>query len=451
MKKLIRTVLIVYLLNWLGVFLLIVIGVAVNDRTLWDGVTTFFNIAPSPSFLKGFHFLFLIVYALFLLIRYYVRVFRKKGYKVFLNRLVLYVVLPIILLVSSYKTLIYMNSQEDFTYAWDDSVENENKFSNNYYTADGKHRGMSVFGWNRDNELAISELVRNNVEWVAVIPFFYQKDEQTYSIHIRDTYDGWSRHDSIFINSIEQLHSKGVRVQLKPHLWMSSGWRSNIKLSSKTHWDAWFESYRINLLHYAKMAQKTNVELLCIGTELKTSIAQQPEKWRELIIAIKSIYDGKLTYAANWDGEYERIDFWDQLDYIGIQAYFPLTETKNPDLETIKSGWDKHLAELERFSKQHDKPILFTEVGYKSEATSTIKPWEWGSFFSILHKKKSNRTQLFAYEALFQKLWSQEWFAGIYIWRWDTRSTPDYAAKSLNFSPRFKPAENIIAKWYGKH
>lgn len=56
----------------------------------------------------------------------------------------------------------------------------------------------------------------------------------------------------------------------------------------------------------------------------------------------------------------------------------------------------------------------------------------------------------FAYEALFQKLWFKEWFAGIYIWRWNNRSTPDYAAKSLNFSPLFKPAENVIAKWFGK-
>ena len=450
MKKLVRTTIIIYILTWLGVFLFVVIGVAVNDRTLWDGLKTFSNIVPSPSFLKGFHFLFLIVYALFLLFRYYVQVFRKKGYKVFLKRIVLYVLLPVILLVSGYQTLAYMNSQEDFIYVWDNSVENENKNSNDHYLTDGKHRGMSVFGWNRENELAISELVRNNVEWVAVIPFFYQKDEQTNSIHIRDTYDDWSRRDSIFINTIEQLHDKGLHVQLKPHLWMSSGWRSNINLTSRTHWDEWFDSYRINMLHYAKMAQETNVELLCIGTELKTSTAEQPEKWRELIVAIKSIYHGKLTYAANWDGEYKDVGFWDQLDYIGIQAYFPLTKTKNPDLETIKKGWDKHLESLEKFSKHHHKPILFTEVGYKSEASSTIKPWEWDSFLGILHKKRSNRTQLFAYEALFQKLWSQEWFAGIYIWQWDTRSTPEYAVKSLNFSPRFKPAENSIAKWYGK-
>ena len=204
------------------------------------------------------------------------------------------------------------------------------------------------------------------------------------------------------------------------------------------------------MLHYAKMAQENHVELFCIGTELKSSIAQQPEKWSFLIKEIKAIYNGKLTYAANWNDDLETITFWDQLDYIGIQAYFPLTNFKSPDLETIKKGWDVHIIKLEQLSKKHQKPILFTEVGYKSEASSTIKPWEWSSKLSILHKKKSDRTQVLAYEALFQKLWSRKWFAGLYIWQWDTRSRQEFAAENLNFSPRFKPAENVIAKWFAQ-
>jgi len=431
-------------------FLFIVIAVSFNDRTIKEGVIIFFDLAPNASFLKGIHIFYLLVLLAFLLIRYLVRSYQKKGFKVFLKRLALSLVLPLALLISSYKTLVHFNSQEDFEYRWDASVENQSGVSNNCYDIDGLHRGMSVFGMSRDNARAISELVKNNVEWVAVIPFFNQEDEQTATVRIRDTYETWSRRDSMRIEHINRLHEKGIRVHLKPHLWMNSGWRSNINLSSKTQWDTWFDSYRINMLHFAKMAQESHVELFCIGTELKTSIAQQPEKWSDLITEIKTIYKGKLTYAANWNDDLEAITFWDQLDYIGIQAYFPLTTTKTPDLETIKNGWDIHITKLEQLSQTHQKPILFTEVGYKSEASSTIKPWEWGSGLSVLHKKKSDRTQVLAYEALFQKLWSREWFAGIYIWEWDTRSREENAPKNLNFSPRFKPAENVIAKWFGK-
>ena len=378
------------------------------------------------------------------------KTFQERGFKVFLKRFAVFLVMPLTLLISSYKTLVHVNSQEDYEYRWDASVENQIDVSNNCYEIDGLHRGMSVFGWNRDNERAVSELVKNNVEWVAVIPFFGQEDEQTPSVRIRDTYETWSRRDSVHIESINRLHEKGIRVHLKPHLWMNSGWRSNINLTSKSQWDSWFDSYRINMLHFAKMAQESHVELFCIGTELKSSITQQPEKWSHLINEIKTIYEGRLTYAANWNDDLEAITFWDQMDYIGIQAYFPLTTAETPDLETIKNGWDVHIEKLEQLSKTHQKPILFTEVGYKSEASGTIKPWEWGSALSILHKKKSDRTQVLAYEALFQKLWSKKWFAGIYIWQWNIRSREELAAQNLDFSPRFKPAENVIAKWFGR-
>ena len=431
-------------------FFFVVIALFFNERTLRESVAIFFELVPNVSFLKGFHVFYLLVLGAFLLIRYLVRTFQKRGFKVFMKQLTVFLVLPLALGISSYKTLVHLNSQEDYEHQWDTSVENQTGISNNCYEIDGLHRGMSVFGWNRNNAEAVSALVKKNVEWVAVIPFFDQEDEQTAAVRIRDTYETWSRRDSTHIESINRLHEKGIRVHLKPHLWMNSGWRSNINLSSKTQWDSWFDSYRINMLHFAKMAQENRVELFCIGTELKTSIAEQPEKWSQLIREIKIIYQGQLTYAANWNDALETIPFWDQLDYIGVQAYFPLTTTKTPDLETIKKGWDEHIMKLEQLSQIHEKPILFTEVGYKSEASSTIKPWEWGSQLSILHKQKSDRTQALAYEALFQKLWAKKWFAGLYIWQWDTRSQEDLAAQNLNFSPRFKPAENVIAKWFGR-
>ncbi|MBL4663998.1 MAG: hypothetical protein JKY22_10710 [Flavobacteriaceae bacterium] len=451
MKKFIRSALIVYLLTWLGMFLLIVIIIAANGETIWDSVKFFAATVVYASFLKGIHLIFCFIFGLFLLIKYFIITFRKKGIKIFLKRLTLFVLLPVTILITSYKSITHLNSQEDFNYTWDTSAENQIGISNNHYQNDGKHRGMSVFGWWGERKSAVNDLVKTNVEWVAVIPFIDQDDEQTATVNIRDNYDKWSRRDSIFIKTITDLHDKGIHVQLKPHLWLKSGWRSNINFERKDHWDTWFESYRINMLHYAKMAQKTEVELLCIGTELKTSISKQPEKWNKLISEIKAIYNGKLTYAANWDGDYDVISFWNQMDYIGIQAYFPLTNAINPDLETIKMGWDTHIEMLEKLADKYKKPILFTEIGYKSEASSTIKPWEWETGLGLLYREKSDRTQMLAYEALFQKLWKQDWFAGIYIWQWNTQSKPKNALKSVDFSPRFKPAENVITKWFGQN
>lgn len=450
MKKVLRNTLRVYLFTWLAVFLLIMITIMVNGGSFADGAKGFIELANYTSFLIGTHVLFALFLAFSLMVSYFRRTYLKRGYRVFLKRMSLLIILPAALVFVSFKIVVGHNTSEEFRFEWDASVENTNFNSNDHYQNDAKHRGMSVFGWRRSNKEDLTPLVKNNVEWVAVIPFFYQKDEQTTELDMRHSYESWTRRDSSFIKTIGQLHDRKLHVQLKPHLWMNSGWRSNIKLASKDEWDGWFETYRKVMLHYARMAQLTGVELFCIGTELRTSVLEQPEKWCDLIAEIRTIYSGKLTYAANWDGDYEDVQFWEELDFIGIQAYFPLTETENPDLETIKAGWNGHISGLEALSERHKKPILFTEVGYKSEASATIRPWEWGSSASVLYRKKSDETQLLAYEALFQKLWHKEWFAGIYIWQWDFRSTEEKALQNLNFSPRFKPAQNLIAKWFGK-
>jgi hypothetical protein len=53
-------------------------------------------------------------------------------------------------------------------------------------------------------------------------------------------------------------------------------------------------------------------------------VAREKE-WRRVIAAVRGVTSARLTYAANFDA-YQRVAFWDALDAIGIQAYFPLTD-----------------------------------------------------------------------------------------------------------------------------
>jgi hypothetical protein len=451
MKKNIVIIIKSYCLAWLIAFLLVMSSAFQSTISVPDAFQNFVDLLAYSQFIVAIHVLCVILYFLFLTLFYFIRVYKKRGLDIMFKRLLLRVVMPFLIIIMGYNVTVYNNTNERFNYQWDYSIENKSSVSKDLYAKDGKHRGMSVFGWGRRGVTKpLDTLVTNNVEWVAVVPFTYQENETTKEMTMPRNFGQWSRRDSVFIKSINDIHDKNMHVMLKPHLWMSDGWRSNITLNSDAEWETWFASYRANMLHYAKMAKDFNVELLCIGTELKTSLKKQPKQWITLVKEIKEIYSGKLTYAANWDGEYDNIDFWNQLDYIGIQAYFPLTKIKNPDLEAIKNGWDRHITMLESLSEKHNKPILFTEIGYRSDASSTIKPWEWSEYTGVLTKKKSNETQLLAYEAMFSKLWSKDWFMGTYIWEWDTRTKPNSKSTDLNFSPRFKPAQNNIAKWYGK-
>ena len=62
-----------------------------------------------------------------------------------------------------------------------------------------------------------------------------------------------------------------------------------------------------------------------------------------IVDAVRQVYKGRITYAANWDKVGE-VGFWDALDVIGVHAYFPLADGDNPDAETLRRGWDAPLA-----------------------------------------------------------------------------------------------------------
>ncbi len=437
-KKELKTFLKVYLFSWVFNYLLLVLSWLSSGVSFQSFMETYWQMASSSRGLSLQHSLFLFYYVIFLIVRYFVRVYRKKGFKIAFIQFLVRFVLPIIVIYVGLKSLIQVNANEGFDYVWNHSVENKTDSIQDLYALDGKHRGMTVYDFGRRNTSSIKELIKNNVEWVVILPYFYQEGEQTNSIRNPKEVGKWSHRDSMFMQSIEKLHQQKIRVHLKPHLWMSSGWRSNINFENEDDWNTWFESYRKTMLHYATMAQKTEAELFCIGTELRSSVMHQPKKWDALIQEIKLIYSGKLTYAANWDSDFDKMIFWKDLDYIGIQAYFPLTENIDPELSQIQEGWQKHLELLKGLSEKHQKKIIFTEVGYRPDRAATKTPWEWGSFFSPLSKRKSDKTQYLAYEALFSELWNEPWFAGTYIWQWD----------NSDFEIREKPAQNAVAKGY---
>lgn len=442
MKRFLKPLLFTYLFTWLFVCAFYFISAFSNTISFSKIVDSFVNFTCSKTGLIFIHSLFIFFLIIVIISKYFLNVYKEKGLKKCLSQIILRLILPVFVLVYGIKFIIDYNNKEDFEYEWNSSVENTSKTSNNRFLKDEKIRGMNVYqiGRRRNRKNTIDELIKNNIEWVSVLPYFYQETESSKKINTPNTVGVWSKRDSTLIKGINDLHKKQIFVMLKPHLWMNSGWRSNINFENKNDWNSWFADYRKIMIHYAKLAQKTNVDLFCIGTELRSSLNKAPNKWLALISEIKTIYNGKLTYASNWDDDLNFIEFWQKMDYIGIQAYYPLTKNKNPSLDEIKKGWDKHLIKLKLISEKFNKKILFTEMGYRADASATIQPWAWGSFFERLYLKKSDKTQLLAYQALFEKTWNEPWFAGTFPWEWNSSDFPIYK----------KPSQNMIAIWYAK-
>ena len=79
-------------------------------------------------------------------------------------------------------------------------------------------------------------------------------------------------------------------------------------------------------------------------------------------------------YAANWWGEYNCIAFWDAVDYIGINAFFPLSDRPDPSLAELRSLAETVADEIATVQRAASKPVIFTEVGFKSVTGTSVRP-----------------------------------------------------------------------------
>ena len=177
--------------------------------------------------------------------------------------------------------------------------------------------------------------------------------------------------------SLLSAQALGLKTMLKPHLWSGRRFHGDISFSDESQFDVWFEQYRRWLLHFARFAELHGVDLLAVGNEL-SGLTVHESRWRGLISDIRRIYSGPLTYAAHWNGEFERITFWDRLDYIGVNFYFPLSSPHERPT-TGAAQIVEARRRLQAISARFDKPILFTEVGFPALKTAASKPWEENS------------------------------------------------------------------------
>lgn len=293
----------------------------------------------------------------------------------------------------------------------------------------------------------VEPVVNLGANYAAIMPFGFIKELAHPEISFNTDRQWFGETEEGVKQYVRTLHQNHIRVMLKPQLWV---WRGEfagfIKMANEEDWMLLESSYSNFILSYAKVAQEANVEIFCIGTELESFIDERPAYWNQLILEVKKIYKGKLTYAANWN-EYQRTPFWDDLDYIGIDAYFPVDSKQSPTLEDAKKGWQKHKLEMKNYSVKYRKPILFTEFGYRSIDFSGRAPWT----VDRVDKQVNLEAQAILTQALFEEFWHEDWFAGGFVWKWFPKHNAVGGKDDNRFTPQNKPAEEVIRTFYKKY
>ncbi len=319
-------------------------------------------------------------------------------------------------------------------------------------------KGMTINAWSAeayassDFDQSITNLANIKANWVMLTVFWFMELCTDTEMHPRP--DLYTASDSSLIHAIQKAHELNMKVALKPMVDIVDGkWRGQI---NPTNWTLWFENYRNFINFYADLAETNSVELFVVGTELRSSQTSEME-WRHVISEARTYFSRNITYAANWDSyNTGSIKFWDALDYVGVDAYFPLTNSYNPTLSQLISAWSyctksgytgqNWTNQLYSTYTQTGKKIVFTEIGYVSQNGTNTQPWNWNVSLTLDLQEQAD-----CYQAALEAFTASTWFEGWFWWNWETNPNAGKPGTSdeKHYTPQNKPAQNVLKYYYG--
>tara|TARA_B110000240_G_C13440378_1_gene427816 strand:- start:132 stop:1184 length:1053 start_codon:yes stop_codon:yes gene_type:complete len=316
---------------------------------------------------------------------------------------------------------------------------------------DGKINGGSILqvGNLRIEGKTIDIVQKTNINWVVLSPLVQLEE-------LCDNHPCFDVNDEVELMKvvIPNIIQSGVNnIMLKPltSFWVvnGSGFWGDFYVTTEDEWIPIERTYTELFYEFAKLSEEfPEVKLLSIGNELKEFTKRRPKFFKALIVKIRTDFPNlKLTYAANWD-EYQSISFWEDLDYIGVNSYFPLINKETPTINEVKQALTPIKNDLNTLSCTNNKPILFTEYGYRSIDYAAWKAWLLGDITTANHNFEAQNN---AYTAFYDTFWNENWVAGGFFWEWKIISNGEVNNPNGNgWYVNDKPVENIIKERYAK-
>ncbi len=306
------------------------------------------------------------------------------------------------------------------------------------------HEGYQIFNGYASTEATVSMnyLAKNlHCNTVAVIPYSgYQDVNKPSWLEFSD--GAGAENDESIVHSLWSAQQAGMQTMLKPQVWPWNSWTGEIAMQSEEDWAIFFDRYFRWIRHYAIMGEMYGADVLCVGVEFSKATLQRPDDWRRMIQRLRPIFSGKITYAANWGDEFEQCKFWDAVDYIGINCYYPLTKKDKPSQKDLDRGFSEILDKVEIAAKTAQKEVLFTEIGFRSVERT------WQNPHAEADDRASDfKSQEMCYKSMIQGLSARPWCKGVYLWKWPAYM--DDAKYDLRgFTPLGRPSEKLVEEWF---
>lgn len=247
---------------------------------------------------------------------------------------------------------------------------------------------------------------------------------------------------------VAQAHARGLRVVLIPHLWVETGgWRGEIAPPTAAAFRAYRAAYRRFILAWARDAARFDVDALSIGVECVSWSGRFGAFWTELIADVREVYSGPLTYSANWD-EVENVLFWDQLDWIGVNAFYPLSAHAGASYDTYLQGAARAIAGLAQIAALHGKPAVLMEIGYTTRPDAAVQPWLWPDH--MLDVIVDEWEQARALSALMTAAALEPSVIGFFVWRYYADLDDVSQEAPWGFSTYGKLADHVLRSVFAR-
>jgi len=297
-----------------------------------------------------------------------------------------------------------------------------------------KQRGIALGLFAEDVSFSyqplLAEIVALGASHVSLIVPLYQTDGRSSDIGLHTRF---SPTLSLLADTIRVARRDGLEVTVFPIIRLTSPrpgeWRGTLAPADP---DQWFRRYTDRLGDIASVAALTGATRLVIGSELSSLDGDLP-RWGPVIERVRALFRGTLVYSANWD-HFRDAKLLDLVDEDGVAAYFNLrTDARAPaDAAALEAGWRRVQADLAAWHTGRQRPLVLTELGYRSRAGCTAAPWDEtaGGAVDLDEQRR-------AFEA-FRRVWAgSPLLDGVYVWTWYGYGGP----ASAGYTPRGKPAE----------
>lgn len=302
-------------------------------------------------------------------------------------------------------------------------------------------KGMNIFFMPPRNRFEYKDFTGNvahlksiGVTTLFLIPYYFTSDPRSNSI------DSTSQTipDSQLCSAISIAQNAGMEVILKPHIDCSNGQpRYTI---DPTSYELWMQQYRIFIGKYLNIASQYDHKSFVIATELDNIV--ENNLFTSFCDSIRNSTLITIILSTSYN-HFIKSTVWQHADVVGVNAYYNLDNSHNPEEFTLLETWNYWLNTINQHSQLNGKPVILTEAGFMSRSNAAANPGDFSG-----NSSADAALQEKCYDALLSQACKFKNIQGIFFWQWELGALS--SASEKDYTPKGKPAENTMKRYWAE-